>query len=102
MTGAARVHLFSSGGEYMTWRYNNCARCSRLPNCDLEESIASACVLDGTISQEVASRLGVPADGRERWWCQELTVGRPPQPEPVSAAEEMTRAGANRLPGMET
>ena len=69
---STRIRLFSNGDEYRSWSYNNCSRCVKRLACDLEEAIASACVLDGTVGRGVAQRLGVPSDGRERWWCREL------------------------------
>lgn len=93
-----RVRLFSNGEEYRTWNHNNCDTCVKRPTCFLEEAIAAACMLDGTVSLDVAARLGVPDDGRERWWCRELRTEGDPLP---SAAAEMERAGASPLPGFE-
>lgn len=67
------VRIFSNGDNYRDWQFNNCDRCVKRPACDLEEAIASASVLDGLISLETATRLGVPAGGDPRWYCRELT-----------------------------
>lgn len=81
MSEQMRVHVFSNGDAYRTWLHNNCARCVKVSDCSLEYALASACVLDGTISPDVAARLGVPADGNERWWCNERQVeGAAPPP----------------------
>ena len=66
-----RVRAFGNGEAYRQWTYNNCRLCLSAPSCDLEEALASACVLDGTVSAEVAARLGKPANGSDRWWCDE-------------------------------
>lgn len=77
MSDATRITLFTNIDEYLTWQHNNCDRCVKQPACPLEEAIASACVLDGTIADDVATRLGVPSDGRERWWCNEIERATP-------------------------
>jgi hypothetical protein len=66
-----RIRVFSNGDAYRTWRHNNCSTCAKAPDCPLEYALVSACVLDGTIAPDIARRLGVPADGSERWWCRE-------------------------------
>ncbi len=94
------IRLFSNGEEYLTWRHNNCSKCVKEPDCPLEYAISSACVLDGTISPAIAGRLGVPDDGRERWWCRErLTADQQPSVPP--AQHEVKAAGAAMLPGLE-
>lgn len=71
------VSIFGNGTDYRAWQWNNCNRCVKRPACDLEEIIASASVLDGLISQEAATRLGVPADGDPRWYCRERSTAGP-------------------------
>jgi len=94
---ADRIRIFSNGDQYRTWQHNNCDRCVKRPTCPLEEAIASACVRDGTIAQDIATRLGMPDDDRGRWWCKELQTWGTPEPKP--AAREMADAGAAELPG---
>lgn len=65
------VRIFSNGDDYRDWQWNNCDRCVKQPSCDLEEIVASASVLDGLISQDAATRLGVPVTGDPRWYCLE-------------------------------
>jgi hypothetical protein len=71
MTDTDRIDLFSNGEDYRNWLWNNCDRCLREPDCSLRDALAAAYVCDGTVSQEVAQRLGAPDDGIERWWCRE-------------------------------
>jgi hypothetical protein len=98
MSESQRVRVFSNGDAYLNWLHNNCNRCVKRPDCPLEEALSSACVLDGTISPTIARRLGVPADGSERWWCNERqTEAAVPTP----AAHEVRKAGASMLPGMD-
>lgn len=93
-----RVRLFANGEEYRTWQWNNCVRCTKRPTCDLEEAMASACVLDGTVAPDVAARVGLP-DGFQGKpaWCPEFASAAPVKP----AAAEMREAGAAMLPGLE-
>lgn len=76
MSAGARVQLFPNQETRLTWEFNNCDVCVKRPLCDLEEAIASASVLDGTVSPEVANRLDFrPAwDPRTPWWCPEREV----------------------------
>lgn len=98
MADEQRVRIFSNGDAYRGWLYNNCDRCVKRPTCFLEESIASACILDGTISLDVAARLGMPKDGSEQWWCKERQTSLDVTP---PAAHEMVKAGADLRPGFE-
>ena len=81
MLDTERVHLFSNGENYRIWKWNNCKRCVKLPRCPLEYAIASANMLDGTITPDIAERLGVPPDGSEKWWCREFDDGAQPTAE---------------------
>lgn len=71
-----RVNLFPNQDARLIWQFNNCDHCVRRPSCELEEAIASASVLDGTVSATVATRLDYrPAwDTRTPWWCPEREV----------------------------
>lgn len=98
MSDTKHIRPFGNGEAYRTWLYNNCSPCVKADGCPLEYALSSACVLDGTITPAIADRLGVPADGSERWWCRERqTVASGPPP----AAHEVAAAGGAQLPGFE-
>lgn len=77
MANEQRYHPFSNGTQYMDWEASNCASCSKSRDewplaCDLQEALGLACIGDGTISEEIARRVGY-LDNRERfgWPCPE-------------------------------
>lgn len=60
-----RMSPFSNGSEFISWKAENCDDCvkryddeSRKWRCDLEYAIDAACVGDGTITTEIADRIG--------------------------------------------
>lgn len=103
MQAGEHIRLFANGEEYRTWGLNNCRRCvKRWPGdgpalCDIEEAISSACVLDGTVAPEIATRAGYT--GNPEFWCKEYQSEGTPEPKP--AAREMEAAGATCLPGFD-
>lgn len=55
------VRPFANGFEYYAWIERNCGRCVRFtpePTCEIEEALALACLGTGTISREIADRVG--------------------------------------------
>ena len=80
----ARVRPFSQGTQYLDWQDHNCCQCRYYhtanghvisPLCDLETALAIACITDGTISREIAERLGVPKRTWSNWTCREFELG---------------------------
>lgn len=67
------IRPFSNGSEYTSWLQRNCYRCPKQNACDLEYALSSACVLDGTITPQIASRLGYSDAVRATlgWPCRE-------------------------------
>lgn len=62
-----RYRPFPNGTSYMDWIERNCGTCERyVPDsqvdsgdgCVIEESLAFACIDDGTISADIAERMG--------------------------------------------
>lgn len=97
------IRLFANGDEWRTWKHNNCRLCvKRWPGdgparCDLEEAIASASILAGTVAPEIAARLGYV--GSPEFRCQEFQAEGPIEPKP--AVYEVRKAGATPLPGFD-
>lgn len=78
-----RIYVFSCGSQYDDWTSSNCDRCTkgwRVVNpdepmaCDIQEALLVACFEDGTVSPEVAARMGVSeaTKGRYNWCCGEV------------------------------
>ena len=68
------VRPFSCGSEYGDWKLNNCEKCVKFtekPSCILEIELARAYLGNGTLSKEIADRLGVRLD-TYKWFCNEL------------------------------
>jgi hypothetical protein len=110
MAESERIRIFSNGTEFSCWLENNCGDDCALactdwedgePICDLETALMDAYCSDGTISQEIATRLGWTPERRTvlGWPCAEYTTR--PRGEPKSAMLEMIAAGAKPLPGFE-
>ena len=97
-----RLRIWSNGTEFESWEYNNCGRCWKAPTakwggaCDLNDAIALAYIGDGTFSPEIVTRLGY-TDGNPLFRCRELETAKPS--EQALAIREMTKAGAEMLPG---
>jgi hypothetical protein len=75
-----RHHPFHCGTQYLDWENRNCCRCAKYSDdaskCDLMQALAQACFDDGTVSTDVAGRIGLLdalAGGRSPylWDCKE-------------------------------
>jgi len=61
------IRPFSNGTQYIDWQNHNCCRCARydydaenqkvLCDCEIEYALALACVMDGTVSDEIGKRI---------------------------------------------
>ena len=78
-----RQRPFSNGGQFMDWCASNCDRCV-LGNanresgaCDIEQALALAYLDDGTVSEDIARRMGYlkpdgTTDRNYAWPCTEV------------------------------
>ena len=75
------VRVFSNGTEYMAWNNANCCECARYhvvdgevvePVCPLEEALSLASIDDGTVSHEMAGRMGLPSRTMGGRTCKEF------------------------------
>ncbi len=73
------VHPFSNGTQYGDWTEANCDTCSKRADrdhppetcpCDIEQALLYAYVGTGTISADIADRMG-RSEGRYNWPCKE-------------------------------
>jgi len=80
-----RTIPFANGSQYMDWYWHNCDKCLKAWTkeagfrCEIDKALGEASITDGTISAEIAERMGsdlvIGADGkvefRYTWDCPE-------------------------------
>ena len=76
-----RVRPFYCGGQFSDWTSTNCDRCTKgshlqspdeWPRCPLEAALTEAYVGDGTIDQDIATRIGYVPLASYNWPCAEF------------------------------
>lgn len=69
----SKVKPFSSGSQFDDWEASNCHKCKyyELGNCDIALALIFAYWDDGTVSQEIANRMGYVKD-KYVWQCTEV------------------------------
>jgi|GEM_PF-3873415 len=73
MTTTERIHPFSNGCQFGDWDDANCCRCVRYDDCDICRALTEAMCGDGTVSAEIARRMGYFArEGAYNWPCGEV------------------------------
>jgi hypothetical protein len=82
-TMSEQVRPFYCGTQYADWSDACCRRCKkgadidnpppRCP-CDIEQALLEACFGDGTVSREIADRMGYERADRYCWPCRELEL----------------------------
>jgi hypothetical protein len=71
------VRPFSCGSQAADWMARNCQRCALSSpdiagDCEIEAAIGTACFGDGTVSAEIARRMGATEhEGHLTWDCPE-------------------------------
>jgi hypothetical protein len=70
----------------MDWEESNCGRCRKasfgegLPTCPLQLALMTACFGDGSVSDDIAERIGFTEhEGHYCWPCKELDDATRPQ-----------------------
>lgn len=76
------VRPFANGSQLGDWEASNCKRCKKnrtedQPICEIDEAISLAYWGDGTVSHEIAQRMGYtkPKEGERPeyvWMCGEV------------------------------
>jgi hypothetical protein len=70
-----RVRPFSSGMQYLDWQDANCCRCQKCTGddgaCEINDTISLAACGDGTVSAEIAKRMGYASPLAYCWECPE-------------------------------
>jgi hypothetical protein len=75
-----RIRPFSCGTQYGDWYMSNCDRCKKGARegqegfkCDIDEALFEAYFGDGTVSREIAERMGaIENEGAYTWKCPEV------------------------------
>ena len=74
-----QIRPFSSGSQYRDWQSSNCERCKKFPlhvnpeKCEIDYAIIVAHLDDGTVSVEIAQRMGYYDNrGSYVWKCPEV------------------------------
>lgn len=74
-----RFQPFSCGTQGTDWVSANCERCKKFNyknidnTCDIDRALVEAFFDDGTVSMEIAKRMGaVENDGKFQWMCPEV------------------------------
>jgi hypothetical protein len=73
--GTGRMRPFSSGMQRMDWQDANCCRCKKYTGengaCEVDDAISLAACGDGTVSAEIAKRMGYASPLAYCWQCLE-------------------------------
>lgn len=80
-----KIYAFSNGTQYTSWMDRNCVSCQKWcyesaarSKCDIDKALADAYCSDGSISKEIAHRMGrLDNDGKFWWHCPERIEGDP-------------------------
>lgn len=90
-----RFYPFSCGSQAMDWQSRNCARCRKWPGpddppdptrCEIDDALGHAMWSDGSVSAEMAERMGyIGNEHRLTWDCPERRTI--PGQQAVSAGE---------------
>jgi hypothetical protein len=74
-----RIRPFSCGTQYGAWVMSNCDRCKKGARegqgfeCDIDEALWEGYWGDGTVSMEIAERMGaIENEGAYIWQCPEV------------------------------
>jgi hypothetical protein len=87
-----RKRPFLCGSQFLDWQNRNCCRCAKWDmeqvdkgRCAIDYALLEAYFDDGSVSDEIAKRMGTPDDGRVyNWDCPERE--EPPPEEPAKPA----------------
>lgn len=84
------IHPFSNGSQFMDWLDSNCCNCAKYSFasdpatgktrepldedqvCQIELALHEACYGDGTVSPDMAGRMGYSTPVKYGWRCGEL------------------------------
>ena len=78
---AGRCRPFHCGTQMGDWDARNCDRCAkvdydaRTSRCDIYDAICAGYIGDGTVSREIAERMGLPGNECALTWdCPEREI----------------------------
>ena len=72
-----RIRPFDNGIHLSGWQASNCQRCTKFdveltPVCDIDYALLDAYMFDGTVSPEIAERMGAVGHNKYVWQCGEV------------------------------
>ena len=75
-----RIRPFSCGSQFSDWQMSNCERCKKYseriedpPLCEIDYDLGMAYLGDGTVSPDIAKRMGYTDNqGKYNWQCGEV------------------------------
>ncbi len=74
-----RIRPFYCGSQAADWQESNCNRCTKntpselgMPTCPIQRAVFEAYISDGTVSAEIAVRMGIDDDLAYLWQCGEV------------------------------
>lgn len=105
------VYPFSNGSQYVNWTCANCERCTKQADpdasfdkmpCQIEAALAYASIDDGSVTEEIAERMGVNFwKSKDKflynWPCPEYRNKETGEPWGDYSAEISERAGQQEL-----
>ena len=64
-TDTNKIFPFANGTQYLDWDHVNCFHCkkatinsSKILDCQIEQSLVNACFEDGSVTEDIANRMG--------------------------------------------
>ncbi len=79
MSKEARISPFCNGSQDADWQNKNCVHCEKFDpdnqksTCEIDQALLMACFDDGTVTAEIAERMGYTADAY-CWECKEIQL----------------------------
>lgn len=75
--GKKKIYPFSNGSQFMDWAASNCDRCKKSTEsgdftCDIQKEISYAAIDDGSVSEDIAKRMGYSDPLLYCWMCTEV------------------------------
>ncbi len=88
---------FHCGTQFADWEESNCCQCrknaepDKMPTCPIQYALIAAMFDDGSVSDEIAERMGYAENkGHYNWRCKEFEdASQPPALKPLPGQREM-------------
>lgn len=105
MQADERKRPFHSGSQFADWQDRNCGRCWKFDieaafdesKCEIDAALGDAMFGDGTVSAEIALRMGFTDPVSYTWVCPEREEEEPEPPQPGTKAYQEAVEAAGQL-----